>query len=97
MTLTVVAIVEIENAIPKALVRHGAEPCPLKICFAANAAWLAVQVMAYNLARWTARIGLGELLATTKAQAPPIIFSGGRTANISQRPVASRVASAPGL
>ena len=28
--------------------------------FAANAAWLAVQVMAHNLARWTARIGLGE-------------------------------------
>ena len=33
--------------------------------FAANGAWLAVQVMAHNLARWTARIGLGEL-ATTK-------------------------------
>ena len=29
---------------------------------AANAAWLAVQVMAHNLARWTARIGLGEQL-----------------------------------
>ena len=28
--------------------------------FAANGAWLAVQVMAHNLARWTARIGLGE-------------------------------------
>ena len=34
--------------------------------FAANAAWLAVQVMAHNLARWTARIGLGERIATTK-------------------------------
>ncbi len=34
--------------------------------FHANAAWLAVQVMAYNLARWTTRIGLGELAATTK-------------------------------
>ena len=40
----------------------------------ANAAWLAVQslprtrygVMAHNLARWTARIGLGEPLVTTK-------------------------------
>ena len=31
--------------------------------FAANAAWLAVQVMAHNLARWTARIGLGEQVA----------------------------------
>ncbi len=34
--------------------------------FAANAAWLAVQVMAHNLARWTARIGLGERIVTTK-------------------------------
>ena len=34
--------------------------------FAANGAWLAVQVMAHNLARWTARIGLGERTATTK-------------------------------
>ena len=32
--------------------------------FAANAAWLAVQVMAHNL--WTARIGLGEQIVTTK-------------------------------
>ena len=28
--------------------------------FAANGAWLAAQVMAHNLARWTARVGLGE-------------------------------------
>ena len=34
--------------------------------FAANAAWLTVQVMAHNLARWTARIGLGERVVTTK-------------------------------
>ena len=34
--------------------------------FAANAAWLAVQVMAHNIARWTARIGLGEQVVTTK-------------------------------
>ena len=34
--------------------------------FAANAAWLAVQVLAHNLARWAARIGLGEQLVTTK-------------------------------
>ena len=34
--------------------------------FAANAAWLAVQVMAHNLARWTARIGLGERMVTTR-------------------------------
>ena len=29
-------------------------------------AWLAVQVMAHNLARWTARIGLGEQVVTPK-------------------------------
>ena len=42
--------------------------------FPANGAWLAVQslprtrygVIAHNLARWTARIGLGEQLVTTK-------------------------------
>ena len=37
--------------------------------FAANAAWLAIQVMAHNLARWTARTGLGEQMVTT--QDPP--------------------------
>ena len=34
--------------------------------FPANAAWLAVQVMAHNLARWTSRIGLDEGVVTTK-------------------------------
>ena len=34
--------------------------------FPANAAWLAVQVVAHNLARWTARIALEEPVATTK-------------------------------
>ena len=34
--------------------------------FAANAAWLAVQVIAHNLARWTARLGLGEGIVTTR-------------------------------
>ena len=34
--------------------------------FPANAAWLAVQVIAHNLARWTARIGLGQPVVTTK-------------------------------
>ena len=34
--------------------------------FPSNAAWLAIQVLAHNLARWTTRIGLGEPMATTK-------------------------------
>ena len=33
--------------------------------FGANAAWLAFNVAAHNLARWTSRIGLGETLITT--------------------------------
>jgi hypothetical protein len=33
--------------------------------FGANAAWLALNVAAHNLARWTSRIGLGETLITT--------------------------------
>ena len=34
--------------------------------FAANGAWLAVQVIAHNVARWTSRLGLGEGIVTTK-------------------------------
>ena len=34
--------------------------------FAANAAWMAIQVLAHNLACWTSRIGLGEQSVTTK-------------------------------
>ena len=34
--------------------------------FAANGAWLAVQVMAHNVARWTGRIGLDVRMVTTK-------------------------------
>ena len=41
-------------------VRRRAEPSSPRARFAANGAWLAVQVMAHNLARWTARIGLGR-------------------------------------
>ena len=42
------------------------QPWHWRPTIAANAAWLAVQVMAHNLARWTTRIGLGEQLVTTK-------------------------------
>ena len=42
--------------------RRSRRPCR----FAANAAWLAIQVMAHNLARWTARIGLAEQVVTNK-------------------------------
>ena len=56
---------EIENAIRDLKYGVGLNHLPSGR-FAANAAWLAIQVMAHNLARWTARIGLGEQVVTTK-------------------------------
>ena len=56
---------EIENAIRDLKYGVGLNHLPSGR-FPANAAWLAVQVMAHNLARWTARIGMGEQLITTK-------------------------------
>ena len=56
---------EIENAIRDLKYGVGLNHLPSGR-FAANGAWLAVQVMAHNLARWTQRIALGETLATTK-------------------------------
>ena len=46
--------------------------------FAANGAWLAVQVMAHNLARWTARIGLGQQIVTTKTLRQRVFALAGR-------------------
>ncbi len=56
---------EIENAIRDLKYGVGLNHLPSGR-FPANGAWLAVQVMAHNLARWTARIGLGEQLVTTQ-------------------------------
>ena len=56
---------EIENAIRDLKCGVGLNHLPSGR-FPANAAWLAVLVLAHNLARWTARIGLGERLVTTK-------------------------------
>jgi hypothetical protein len=56
---------EIENAIRDLKYGVGLNHLPSGR-FAANAAWLAVQVMAHNLARWTARIGLRAGIVTTK-------------------------------
>ena len=56
---------EIENAIRDLKYGVGLNHLPSGR-FAANGAWLAVQVIAHNLARWTAHIGLGEQLVTTK-------------------------------
>ena len=56
---------EIENAIRDLKYGVGLNHLPSGR-FAANGAWLAVQVIAHNLARWTARIGLAEGIVTTK-------------------------------
>ena len=56
---------EIENAIRDLKYGVGLNHLPSGK-FAANGAWLAVRVIAHNLARWTARIGLGAGIVTTK-------------------------------
>jgi Transposase DDE domain group 1 len=55
---------EVENAIRDLKYGMGLNHLPSGR-FAANGAWLAVQVIAHNLARWTARIGLGETRPVT--------------------------------
>ena len=56
---------EIENAIRDLKYGVGLNHLPSGR-FAANAAWMAVQVLAHNPARWTCRIGLKEQALTTK-------------------------------
>ena len=56
---------EIENAIRDLKYGVGLNHLPSGR-FAANAAWMAVQALAHNLARWSARIGLGEQVVTTR-------------------------------
>ena len=54
-------------------------------CFAANGAWLAAKVMAHNLARWTARIGLGEQIVTTKTLRRRVFALAGRLTRSARR------------
>ncbi len=51
----------------------------------AIAAWLAVQVMAHNIARWTARIGLGEQVVTTKTLRRRFFSLAGRVTRSARR------------
>ena len=53
--------------------------------FPANGAWLAVQVMAHNLARWTGRIALGETVATTKTLRRRLFSLAGRITRKARR------------
>ena len=75
---------EIENAIRDLKYGVGLNHLPSGR-FAANAAWLAVQVMAHNLARWTARIGLGEQLVTTKTLRRRFFSMAGRLTRSARR------------
>ena len=57
----------------------------LSALYTANAAWLAVQVIAHNLARWTARIGLGEQVVTTKTLRRRFFSLAGRLTSSARR------------
>jgi hypothetical protein len=56
---------EVENAIRDLKYGVGLNHLPSGK-FGANAAWLAVQVLAHNLARWTSRLAFGTGIVTTK-------------------------------
>ena len=53
--------------------------------FSANGTWLAVQVIAHDLARWTARIGLGEQIVTTKTLRRRVFALVGRVTRSARR------------
>ena len=84
---------EIENAIRDLKYGVGLNHLPSGR-FPANGAWLAVQVIAHNLARWTARIGLGEQIVTTKTLRRPLLFHGRKAHPLGAPP---HFASAPAL
>ena len=73
---------EIENAIRDLKYGVGLNHLPSG---AANGAWLAVQVMAHNLARWTGRIALGEQVATTKTLRRRLFSLAGRLTRKARR------------
>ena len=75
---------EVENAIRDLKYGVGLNHLPSGR-FPANAAWLAVQVMAHNLARWTTRIGLGEPAATTKTLRRRLFSLAGRITHKARR------------
>jgi hypothetical protein len=54
--------------------------------FGANAAWLALGVMAHNLARWTSRIGLGETLIATDTLRRRFLAMPGRLTRSARKP-----------
>ena len=75
---------EIENAIRDLKYGVGLNHMPSGR-FAANAAWMAIQVMAHNLARWIGRIGLHESVATTRTLRRRFFSLPGRLARSARR------------
>ena len=75
---------EVENAIRDLKYGMGLNHLPSGK-FAANGAWLAVQVIAHNLARWTARLGLGEGIVTTKTLRRRLFALAGRLTRSARR------------
>ena len=75
---------EIENAIRDLKYGMGLNHLPSGK-FGANGAWLAVQVIAHNLARWTARIGLGVGIVTTKTLRRRLFSLAGRLTRSARR------------
>ncbi len=53
--------------------------------FAANGAWLAVQVMAHNLGRWLLRIGMGKGIVTTPTLRRRLLALPGRITRSARR------------
>ena len=84
---------EIENAIRDLKYGMGLNHPPLGH-FAANAAWMAVQVLAHNIACWTARIGLGEQTVTHNDPQTTLLLPRGMAHALGTPP---HSASTPGL
>jgi len=53
--------------------------------FGANAAWLGINVMAHNLARWTSRLGAGETLIATDTLRRRYLRTPGRLTHSARR------------
>jgi hypothetical protein len=75
---------EIENTIRDLKYGMGLNHLPSGR-FAANGAWLAVQVIAHNLARWTGRLGLGTGIVTTKTLRRRLFSLAGRITRSARR------------
>jgi hypothetical protein len=75
---------EIENAIRDLKYGVGLNHLPSGK-FGANGAWFAIQVLAHNLARWTARLGIGPGIVTTKTLRRRLFGLPGRLARSARR------------